>query len=149
MGSSLSKLFGPVDTSVPAYIDLPHKMAHDPWNIKGPGFLGMSHAPFRADGESMKSMTLGEGGADRFDGRDHWPSVHAALLAGGGMRTGQVIGSTNRLAEQAEDRPVHMQEVFATVYRNLGIDVAHTTIPDHNGRPQYLVERQDPIHELG
>ena len=56
MGASLSKLFGPVDPSVPPYIDLSHKMAHDPWNIKGPGFLGMAHAPFRADGESMKNM---------------------------------------------------------------------------------------------
>ena len=81
-------------------------------------------------------------------GRDHWPGVHAALLAGGGMRTGQVIGSTNRLAEEAADRPVHMQEVFATVYRNLGINVASTTIPDNNGRPQYLVERHDVIGEL-
>ncbi|MHC4880324.1 MAG: DUF1501 domain-containing protein, partial [Planctomycetota bacterium] len=81
-------------------------------------------------------------------GRDHWPRVHAALLAGGGMPTGQVIGSTNRLAEEASDRPVHMQEVFATVYRNLGINVASTTIPDNNGRPQYLVDRHEPIAEL-
>ena len=81
-------------------------------------------------------------------GRDHWPSVHAALLAGGGMRMGQAIGSTNRLAESAEDRPVHMQEVFATLYNNLGINVATATIPDHNGRPQYLLERQQPIREL-
>ena len=64
------------------------------------------------------------------------------------MRTGQVIGSTNRLAEEAVDRPVPMQDVFATVYRNLGIDAARTTIPDNNGRPQYLVERQKPISEL-
>ena len=41
-------------------------------------------------------------------GRDHWPQVSCALLAGGGMRTGQVIGSTNRLGEFAKDRPVHM-----------------------------------------
>ena len=81
-------------------------------------------------------------------GRDHWPTVHAALLAGGGMRMGQAIGSTNRLAESAEDRPVHMQEVFATLYNNLGINVATATIPDHNGRPQYLLERQQPIREL-
>ncbi|MCH5373614.1 MAG: DUF1501 domain-containing protein [Planctomycetes bacterium] len=81
-------------------------------------------------------------------GRDHWPSVHAALLAGGGMQTGQVIGSTNRLAEVAADRPVHMQDVFATVYHNLGLDPHITTIPDHNGRPQYLVDRRDPIREL-
>ena len=81
-------------------------------------------------------------------GRDHWPGVHAALLAGGGMRTVQVIGSTNRLAEEAADRPVHMQEVFATVYRNLGINVASTMIPDNNGRPQYLIERHEVIGEL-
>lgn len=305
LGSSLSRLMGPVDRAVPPYVDLSHKMAHDPWNIKGPGFLGTSHAPFRADGESMKNMTVSDdsskrlpdrakllAGLDRFRraadakldaglydtfteqalevlsssklvealdveredpevrarygedapmvlgysldkgyqavmsrflqarrlveagvrcvtcsfahfdwhgqnfsharkvvplldqgvaalvqdlherglsddvtvlvwgefgrtpkineraGRDHWPSVHAALMAGGGMKTGQVIGSTNRLAEVADDRPVHMQEVFATVYKNLGIDVATTTIPDHNGRPQYLVDRHQAIREL-
>ena len=81
-------------------------------------------------------------------GRDHWPRVHAALLAGGGMQTGQVIGSTNRLAEEAVDRPVHMQEVFATLYRNLDIDVTRTTLPDHNGRPQYLIDQTEPIREL-
>jgi len=305
MGSSLSKLFGPVDPAVPPYVDLSHKMAHNPWNIKGPGFLGTAHAPFRANGESLQSMTLPDEMSKRFAGRrnllasldrfrraadadldaglydtfteqalgvlsssklveamdleredpkvrarygqdnpkvlgytldkgyqaimsrflqarrlveagarcvtcsfahfdwhgknfanarkvvplldqgvaalvedihdrgldkdvtvivwgefgrtpkineragrDHWPSVHAALLAGGGMRTGQVIGSTNRLAEVANDRPVHMQELFATIYDNLGINVATTTVPDHNGRPQYLLERQEPIREL-
>lgn len=305
MGSSLSKLFGPIDPSVPPYIDLSHKMAHDPWNIKGPGFLGTAHAPFRADGESMKNMHSSGESSERLDrrapllaqldrfrrvadarldtgiyntfteqalgvlsssklavaldleqedpevrarygqddpkvlgysldkgyqaimsrflqarrlveagvrcvtcsfahfdwhgnnfgsarkviplldqgvaalvqdlhergldkdvtvlvwgefgrtpkineraGRDHWPRVHSALLAGGGMRTGQVIGSTNGLAEEAATRPVHMQEVFATVYRNLGIDVSQTTIPDLNGRPQYLVDRHEVIHEL-
>lgn len=305
MGSSLSKLFGPIDSAVPPYVDLSHKMAHNPWNIKGPGFLGTAHAPFRANGESLQSMTLPDGMSERFAGRtnllagldrfrraadkdleaglyntfteqalgvlsssklvealdleredpkvrarygqdnpkvlgytldkgyqaimsrflqarrlveagarcvtcsfahfdwhgnnfgnarkvvplldqgvaalvedihdrgldkdvtvivwgefgrtpkineragrDHWPSVHAALLAGGGMRTGQVIGSTNRLAEVADDRPIHMQEVFATIFDNLGINVATATIPDHNGRPQYLLERQQPIREL-
>ncbi len=305
LGSALGRLRGPVDPAVPPYVDLSHKMAHDPWNIKGAGFLGVSQSPFRPDGPSMANMTLSEVNSERLDaranllagldrfrrrtdkelsagpadsfteqalgvltssrlvealdleredprvrarygkdnpdvlgyshdkgyqammsrflqarrlveagarcvtcsfahfdwhgnnfgnarkvvplldqgvaalvedlhergleddvtvlvwgefgrtpkinaraGRDHWPSVHAALLAGGGMRTGQVIGATNGLAETAEDRPVHMQEVFATVYRNLGIDVAQTTIPDNNGRPQYLVERHDVIHEL-
>lgn len=81
-------------------------------------------------------------------GRDHWRRVHAALLAGGGMRTGQVIGSTNRLAEEPLDRPIHMQEVLATVYHNLGIDVANTTLPDLTGRPQYLLDYHDPIPEL-
>ncbi|HEX7448877.1 MAG TPA: DUF1501 domain-containing protein [Pirellulales bacterium] len=80
-------------------------------------------------------------------GRDHWPQVSCALLAGGGMRGGQCIGSTNRLGEHAQDRPVHFQEVVATLYHNLGIDTASATIADATGRPQYLVERE-PIREL-
>ncbi|WP_299463487.1 DUF1501 domain-containing protein, partial [uncultured Gimesia sp.] len=304
MGSALSKLQGAVDPSVPPYIDLSQKMAHDPYNIKGAGFLGMAHTPFRPDGEVMSNMTLNqvstirlrertrlldeldtfrrkvdqklasetsdnfteqalgvltssrlvealdlekvdpkvrarygiddakvlgfdpkmgyqalmsrflqarravEAGArmvtcsfadfdyhsDNFGrgrkviplldqgvaalvedlhergldqdvtvivwgefgrtpkinekaGRDHWSRVHAGLLAGGGMQAGQVIGSTDKWAEAAVDRPVHMQEVFATLYHNLGIDAATTTIPDNNGRPQYLLERQAPIRE--
>lgn len=81
-------------------------------------------------------------------GRDHWPQVSCALMAGGGMRTGQVIGSTNRLGEYAKDRPVHVQEVVATIYKNLGIDPGSTTFRDPTGRPQYLVEHRTPIAEL-
>jgi hypothetical protein len=80
-------------------------------------------------------------------GRDHWPAVSCALLACGGMRTGQVIGSTTRTADQAKDRPVTFQEVFATLYRNLGIDPG-TTVPNHEGRPMYLLDRFEPIPEL-
>jgi hypothetical protein len=71
-------------------------------------------------------------------GRDHWPSVSCAILAGGGMKTGQVIGSTDRLGEQAKDRPVKFADIFATLWRNLGIDPETTTIPDPSGRPQHL-----------
>jgi hypothetical protein len=81
-------------------------------------------------------------------GRDHWPQVSCGILAGGGMRTGQVIGSTNRLGEVPQDRPVHYQEVFATLYHRLGIDPGSVTIPDHQGRPQYLVDHREPIREL-
>jgi uncharacterized protein (DUF1501 family) len=81
-------------------------------------------------------------------GRDHWPSVSTALLFGGGIRGGQVIGSTTRLGETAKDRPVHFREVFATIYRHLGIDAAETTIIDLAGRPQYLLDGQRPIAEL-
>ena len=81
-------------------------------------------------------------------GRDHWAPVSCALLAGGGMRTGQVIGSTNRLGEYAQDRPVHMQEIVATAYHNLGINPRTTTLTDPNGRPQYLLEHRNPIAEL-
>jgi hypothetical protein len=81
-------------------------------------------------------------------GRDHWPRASFFFLAGGGLRTGQVIGSTTRLGEEPKDRPVHVHEVFATIYRQLGIDVNNTTLVDPNGRPQYLVDVRQPIHEL-
>jgi uncharacterized protein (DUF1501 family) len=82
-------------------------------------------------------------------GRDHWPQVNCALLAGGGMRTGQVIGATDRIAAEAVARPVTFGELYATLYHNLGIDVSRTTIQDLSGRPQYLVEdNAEPIQEL-
>ncbi|MEZ6133427.1 MAG: DUF1501 domain-containing protein [Pirellulaceae bacterium] len=80
-------------------------------------------------------------------GRDHWSQVSCAYIAGGGIRAGQAIGATNRLGEYATERPVDVQEVIATIYHNLGISTATTTLIDPTGRPQYLVER-DPIAEL-
>lgn len=82
-------------------------------------------------------------------GRDHWPRVAMALLAGGGMPNGQVIGSTDRLGGEADSRPVTFPEVFATLYRNLGIDVSTATVTDNKGRPHYIVEGgAQPIREL-
>jgi len=82
-------------------------------------------------------------------GRDHWPRVNSALLAGGGMRTGQVLGATDRLGGEPVERPVTFGEIFATLYRNLGIDTESVTLTDLNGRPQYLVEGQArPLPEL-
>ena len=303
IGSILSKLQGPVDPSVPPAIDLSMKMEHQPYNLPGPGFLGMAHAPFKPSGDAMDDMVLQGVNLDRltdrgsllasldrfrrqadqqasqlaadgfteralgilsssrlvealdlsreephirerygkddpnclpyskagyqahmskflaarrlveagarcvtiafadFDwhganftngrkviplldqglaalvsdlhergldrdvsvvvwgefgrtpkinanaGRDHWPRVTFAMLAGGGMTTGQVIGETNRLAEEPISRPIHFNDVFATLYHNLGIDTARTTIADHNGRPQYVSETHEPIRE--
>lgn len=82
-------------------------------------------------------------------GRDHWSRNTFAWLAGGGMPVGQVIGTTNRYAEEPIDRPVHFQEVFATLYRNLGIDIDHATVTDLNGRPHYLLDTEyRPLPEL-
>ena len=307
IGAVVSKLQGPADRSVPASVDLSQQMAHKPYNLPGPGFLGLPHAPFRPSGETLADMvchdTIDAGrladrkellarfdrarrradksanlaGLDTFTqqaldvltsnklvtaldiqredpqvrarygqdepdavaprfgskgygalmsrlllarrvveagarlvtcsfadfdwhgnnfktgkrvlplldqglcalvtdlherglerdvsvivwgefgrtpkineraGRDHWPNVACAILAGGGMRTGQVIGSTDRLAAEAVDRPVHFQEVFATLYQNLGIDIAAATLTDLNGRPQYLVDGYQPLREL-
>jgi len=303
IGSVLSKLKGPVDASMPPAIDLSMKMAHDPYNLPGSGFLGMAHTPFKPSGDGMADMVLQgitrerlsdrgrllagldqwrrkvdqsssarnldefteqalgiltssrlvealdleredqrtrerygqddpnvlpysnggyqahmskfltarrlveagarcvtvafadfdwhggnfkngrkviplldqglaalvsdlhERGMDRDvsvvvwgefgrtpkindkAGRDHWPRVTFAMLAGGGMRTGQVIGETNRYGEEPIARPVHYQDVFATLYHNLGIDPG-TTIPDLTGRPQYINETREPIREL-
>ena len=85
---------------------------------------------------------------NRSAGRDHWPNVAGALLAGGGMRTGQVIGETSRYGEEARRRPVHFREVFATLYRQMGIDVATTQYHDLAGRPQFLVDGRQAIPEL-
>ena len=81
-------------------------------------------------------------------GRDHWYEVAMCFLAGGGMKTGQVVGKSSRNAERAVERPVHLLEVFATMYHNLGIDVRTTTIDDPGGRPQYLTDGRLPIQEL-
>jgi len=82
-------------------------------------------------------------------GRDHWPNVSTALLAGGGMNHGQIIGSTTRDGGEADDRPVEFPEVFSTLYHCLGIDARRTTIDDLSGRPRFLVENQyAPMPEL-
>jgi hypothetical protein len=81
-------------------------------------------------------------------GRDHWPRVSQAVLIGGGMKTGQVIGATDRLGGEASERPTQFGEVFATLYHNLGIDPNTTTVNDMSGRPQYLVDGHLPMKEL-
>ena len=81
-------------------------------------------------------------------GRDHWPQLSCALLACGGMRHGQVIGSSDRFAGAADERPVHYKDVFATLYHNLGIDIENTPVVDPSGRPNYLMPGHEPIREL-
>ena len=71
-----------------------------------------------------------------------------AMLAGGGMRVGQVIGATDRMAAAATERPVSYQDVFATLYHNLGIDAHKTTVLDPTGRPQYLLSEGGVIDEV-
>jgi len=303
MGSVLSKLYGPADSSIPAFVGLSPKMGHVPWSDNGmPGYVGVAHAPFQPNkGGSKDDMTLNGvtldrladrktllasfdrfrrevdatgmmGGIDAFNeqafgiltssrlldaldvqkedakvrdrygkgdpknrddggpklmenflvarrlveagarcvtvafsrwdhhgdnfgalrqdlplldqgvsalledlhqrgldkdvsvvmwgefgrtptinkdaGRDHWPRVSCAMLSCGGVKTGQVIGATDRLGGEAVERPVYFGEVFATLYHNLGIDVSKVTIPDLTGRPQFLVDGYQPMKEL-
>lgn len=81
------------------------------------------------------------------DGRGHWPSASCALIAGGGLRMGQVVGETDARAERARYRPYGTQDVLATLYHVLGIDRSRTLI-DHNGRPQYLLDHGERIAGL-
>ncbi len=73
-------------------------------------------------------------------GRDHWPRANFAMMFGGGIRSGQVVGATNKYGEEPANRPVHMQDVFATLYHNLGINTETATVNDLQGRPRYLVD---------
>jgi hypothetical protein len=94
-------------------------------------------------GEFGRTPRVNSGG-----GRDHWPRASFFFLAGGGLRHGQMIGSTTRNGEEPLERPVHIQHVFHTLYHQLGIDADVVTLADPNGRPQYLVEERRLITEL-
>jgi hypothetical protein len=81
-------------------------------------------------------------------GRDHWARVNSAILSGGGMEVGQVIGATDSLGAAAATRPVHFRDVLATIYHNLGID-PHGVIHDKAGRPvSILAPETEVLQEL-
>jgi hypothetical protein len=80
-------------------------------------------------------------------GRDHWPGAQAALVSGGGLRMGQVIGATTAKAEYPVDRPLAPQDLLATIYRHLGIDY-RASITDFTGRPVPILSSGSPISEL-
>jgi hypothetical protein len=80
-------------------------------------------------------------------GRDHHGPANFVLFAGGGLKMGQVIGATDAKAERPKGTPYRPQNVLATIYRIFGID-PQTTIPDHTGRPMYVLDDREPIAEL-
>lgn len=80
-------------------------------------------------------------------GRDHWPHAFSALVSGGGLRMGQVIGATNSKGEYPTQRPCSPQDLLATAYRHLGID-CRRALYDHSGRPVPILSDGVPIGEL-
>jgi len=86
--------------------------------------------------------------ADGRPGRDHWPQAMSVLVAGAGMRTGQVVGSTNSRGEHPKDRPLTPNDLWATMFHHLGIDYEHTSFLDHSGRPMPILPYGEPIREL-
>ena len=81
-------------------------------------------------------------------GRDHWPGAGSMLFAGGGIRTGQVIGATDPRGETVIDRRVSPEDFLATIYQHLKIDFRNTAIEDFGGRPTPIIREGNPIAEL-
>jgi hypothetical protein len=81
-------------------------------------------------------------------GRDHWPQAMSLLMSGGGLRVGQVVGSTNSKGEHPKDRPLTPNDLWATMFRHLGIDWRNTNFLDHSGRPMPILPYGEPIEEL-
>jgi hypothetical protein len=86
-------------------------------------------------------------GARFSGGRNHWWEAGFAVVAGGGLRMGQVVGETDALAERVKSSPYTPQNVLATIYHVLGIDPART-FPDYQGRPVHLLDDREKIKEL-
>jgi len=84
---------------------------------------------------------------NKFGGRDHWPGAGSVLFSGGGLKMGQYVGATSSGGEYPTTRPYNPQNILATLYHVLGIDPS-ATVPDHNGRPQYLLDDREPVAEL-
>jgi len=80
-------------------------------------------------------------------GRDHWSGAMSLLVSGGGMRTGQIIGATNARGEYPVERPLSPNDLWATVYRHLGIN-PDDSFPDLSGRPMPILPFGRPIEEL-
>jgi uncharacterized protein (DUF1501 family) len=80
-------------------------------------------------------------------GRDHWPQAYSALISGGGLKMGQVVGATNSKAEYPTERPFTPQHLLATIYHHLGIDT-EMTHRDFAGRPITILDNGQPIREL-
>jgi hypothetical protein len=80
-------------------------------------------------------------------GRDHWSPVMSALIAGGGLKMGQVVGASTARGERPKDRPITVPQVLSTIYRALGIDPSQT-FPSGSGRPMYILDEREPVAEL-
>lgn len=91
--------------------------------------------------------TVGSQTGVKQPGRDHWPQAMSLLVSGGGLRMGQVIGSTNSKGEHPKDCPLTPNDLWATVYQHMGID-PERTFPDYQGRPMPILPFGKPIRGL-
>jgi len=80
-------------------------------------------------------------------GRDHWSPVMSAMVAGGGLKMGQAIGSSSARGEYPRDRKVTVPQVLATLYQAVGVDPSKT-FANGSGRPMYILDDREPVKEL-
>lgn len=80
-------------------------------------------------------------------GRDHWSPVMSAMVAGGGLKMGQVIGSSSARGEYPKDRKVTVPQVLSTLYQAIGIDPSRT-FTNGSGRPMHILDDREPVREL-
>jgi uncharacterized protein (DUF1501 family) len=104
-------------------------------------------------GEFSRTPRMNDGGnggppmSKGTPGRDHWGNSMFCLLGGGGVKGGQIVGSTDKKGEQVKDRPMTPADIHQTIYKVLGVD-PQTAFLDHTGRPHPLVDSGEPIREL-
>jgi len=102
-------------------------------------------------GEFGRTPRIGEVTSNNltdYSGRDHWADCFSCLVAGGGLRTGQVVGSSDRIGAFPRDRAVHAKDLFATMDHVLGIDYHSVFYDRQNGRPVPVLDHGQPIEEL-
>lgn len=128
--SNLDKMLPPLDRAIASLLD----------DLSNRGML-----------DNTLVMVIGEFGRtpkiNKNAGRDHWGDCFSALVAGGGLKPGQVIGRSDSLGGYPIERPLHAQDLFATMYHALGIDT-RTTFHDHQDRPIPVLNHGTPIAEL-
>jgi len=105
------------------------------------------HVLFIFCGEFGRTPRIAYQDSSRRPGRDHWPRAMSVLLAGGGLRMGQVVGATNARGEEPTARAMDSNCLLATLYHRFGID---TTLQarDRSGRPNPILPECEPIAEL-
>jgi len=99
-------------------------------------------------GEFGRTPRIRTGPPDNSIGRDHWPDAYSALVSGGGLRMGQVVGATNARGEYPTQAPATPQDLLATIYRHLHIDPQHH-FTDSTGRPIPVLPHGEVIRQLG
>ncbi len=104
-------------------------------------------------GEFSRTPKMNDGGnggpplSKGTPGRDHWGNALSVLMGGGGLKGGQIVGSTNRLGEVPQDRPLRPGDIHHTIFHQLGVD-PNLHIKDHSGRPNIAIDHGDVIDEL-